>query len=97
MLDGRVRLRVTYYCDTIVGDVDNLVKAHPGCVARYDALQGIAYRDDRQVSEVTGRRWKIDGLFRIRYTSPALAMAFSDGRPFVHIEVWANPRQEVVG
>jgi crossover junction endodeoxyribonuclease RusA len=91
MLDGRVGLRVTYYCEAIVGDVDNLVKPIQ------DALQGIAYRNDRQISEVTGRRWKIDNLFRIRYLSPALAMAFSDGRPFVHIEVWPNPRQEAVG
>jgi crossover junction endodeoxyribonuclease RusA len=90
-LDGWVRLRVTYYCETIVGDVDNLVKPIQ------DALQGVAYRNDRQVSDVTGRRRKIDGLFRIRYMSPALAMAFSDGRPFVHIEVWRDPGQEAVG
>jgi len=29
--------------------------------------------------------------------SPALAMAFSDGRQFVHIEVWCNPDQETIG
>jgi crossover junction endodeoxyribonuclease RusA len=86
-----VRLRVTYYCETIVGDVDNLVKPIQ------DALQGVAYRNDRQVSDVTGRRRKIDGLFRIRYMSPVLALAFSDGRPFVHIELWSDPDQEVVG
>jgi hypothetical protein len=90
LLTGLVRLRVTYYCETIIGDVDNLVKPIQ------DVLQGIAYRDDRQISDITGRRRKIDGLFRIRSMSPALAMAFSDGRPFVHIEIWPDPNQEGV-
>ncbi len=90
MLTGLVRLRVTHYCETIAGDVDNLMKPIQ------DALQGIVYRNDRQISDVTGRRRQIDGLFRIRYMSPALVMAFSDGRPFVHIEVWSEPSQEGV-
>jgi Holliday junction resolvase RusA-like endonuclease len=91
LLDGPVRLRVTYYCETIVGDMDNLAKPIQ------DALQGVVYSNDRQVSDVGGQRREIDGLFRIRYMSPVLAMAFSNGRPIVHIEVWPNPRQENVG
>ena len=91
LLDGPVRLRVTYYCESLAGDVDNLVKPIQ------DALQGVVYRNDRQISDVTGRRRMIDDLFRARYMSPVLAMAFSDGRPFVHVEVWPNPAQEVIG
>jgi crossover junction endodeoxyribonuclease RusA len=92
LLSGTVRLRVTYYYEIAIGDMDNLVKPIQ------DALQGVAYLDDRQVSDVTGRRRSIDGSFRVRYMSAALAKAFSDGRPFVHIEVWRNPDQmEVVG
>jgi Holliday junction resolvase RusA-like endonuclease len=91
LLDGPVRLRVTYDCEILAGDVDNLVKPIQ------DALQGVVYRDDRQISDVTGRRRMIDDLFRVRYMSPVLAMALSDGRPFVHVEVWPTPDQEVIG
>lgn len=90
-LDGPVRLQVTFYRETALGDVDNLVKPVQ------DALQGVAYHDDRQISDVTGRRRDIDSSFKVRYMSSALAMAFSDGRQFVHIEVWRNPDQEAVG
>ena len=59
-----------------------------------DALQGIAYYNDRQVTDSEGRRRNINDPFRVRYISAALALAFSNGRPFVHIEVWGNPNQE---
>jgi Holliday junction resolvase RusA-like endonuclease len=89
-IDGPVRLRVTFYREFKLGDVDNLVKPIQ------DALQGVAYRNGRQVTDVTGRGRDIDSAFKVRYMSPALAMAFSDGRQFVHIEVWQNPDQEAV-
>jgi crossover junction endodeoxyribonuclease RusA len=89
-VDGSVGLRVTYFCEAVISDIDNLVKPIQ------DALQGIAYYNDQQVSDLTGRRRDIDGTFSVRYMSPALAMAFSDGRAFVHIEVWRNPDQEVL-
>ena len=85
-----VSLRVTYYCEMAIGDVDNLVKPIQ------DALQGVAHVNDRQISDVIGRRRSIDGSFRVRYMSPVLAMAFTDGRPFVHIEVWRRPDQEEI-
>jgi crossover junction endodeoxyribonuclease RusA len=61
-----------------------------------DALQGIAYRNDRQVSDGHDRRFDINGSFQVRHMSPRLALAFSDGRPFVHIEIWSNPGQEII-
>ena len=81
---------MTYYCETMIGDMDNVREAIQ------DALQGIAYHNDRQVSEGHDRRLNINGSFQVRHMSPRLAMAFSDGRPFVHIEVWSNPNQEVI-
>jgi Holliday junction resolvase RusA-like endonuclease len=88
---GTVRLQVTFYRESELGDVDNLLKPIQ------DALQGVAYLDDRQIRDVAGRRRDIDSSFKVRYMSPALAMAFSDGRHFVHIELWRDPDQEAVG
>lgn len=82
---------MTFYREAELGDVDNLVKPIQ------DALQGIAYHNDRQITDMTARRRDIDSSFKVRYMSPALAMAFSDGRQFVHIEVWRNPDQEAIG
>ncbi len=90
-IDGSVRLQVTFYRESELGDVDNLLKPIQ------DALQGVAYNDDRQITDVTARRRDIDSSFKVRYMSPALAMAFSDGRQFVHIEVWRSPDQEDIG
>ena len=87
-LQGNVRLRVTWYAEKARIDVDNLKKPVQ------DALQGIAYYNDRQVTDSEGRRRNINDPFRVRYISAALALAFSNGRPFVHIEVWGNPNQE---
>jgi crossover junction endodeoxyribonuclease RusA len=90
-IEGSVTIRVTHYCETIIGDVDNLMKPIQ------DALQGIAYTNDRQVSDAIGNRRNIEKRFRIRYISMSLATAFSDGRPFVHIRVWRSPKREELG
>jgi hypothetical protein len=89
-LQGDVRLRVTYFGERFRIDVDNLKKPIQ------DALQTVAYTDDRQVTDSEGRRRDINDAFRVRYISASLALAFSNGTPFVHIEIWANPDQEHV-
>ncbi len=90
VLEGAIRLRVTYYCDASRIDPDNLRKPIQ------DALQGIVYRNDRQVRIGGDRILNINDPLKVRYMSPALALAFSDGRPFVHIEVWGDPDLESV-
>jgi crossover junction endodeoxyribonuclease RusA len=89
-LVGDVRIRVSYYSDTSRIDEDNLKKPIQ------DALQGIVYMNDRQVKQGIGRLYDINAALKVRYMSEALAMAFSDGRPFIHIEVWHNPDTERV-
>jgi hypothetical protein len=73
---GDVRIRVSYYSDTNRIDEDNLKKPIQ------DALQGIVYLNDRQVKQGIGRLYDINVALKVRYMSEALAMAFSDGRPF---------------
>jgi hypothetical protein len=90
-IEGSVTIRVTHYFEISIGDVDNLVKPIQ------DALQGVAYANDKQVTDVIGNRRNIDGSFRVRYISERLAAAFTDGRPFVHIRVWQSPKPEELG
>ena len=59
-------------------------------------LQGILYVNDRQVMDGEGRRRDINEPLKVRYMSEALALAVSDGRPFVHIELWHKPDKERV-
>jgi hypothetical protein len=52
-------MTVTFYRDSVLGDVDNLTKPV------LDALQGVAYINDRQVSDVSAGRRDINGRFRV--------------------------------
>ena len=90
-IDGPVRLQVTFYRESELGDVDNLLKPVQ------DALQDVAYGNDRQVSDATARRRDVNSAFKVRCMSHALARAFSDGRQFVHIEMWQDPDRETLG
>ena len=89
-LRGRVRLRVTYYFEVRTADMDNIRKPIQ------DALQGIVYINDMQVTEGTDRCFDINGPFIARWWSVRLGLAFSDGRPFIHVEIWADPDQEFI-
>ena len=81
-LTGPVELHMFHYTEELAADVDNLNKPIQ------DALQGVVFLDDRQVM-LSRSGWRdINGVYRLRYISPVLGAAFSDGRPFVHIRVW---------
>jgi hypothetical protein len=88
--EAEVELRITHYSETRKADMDNLTKPIQ------DALQGIAYPHDRKV-EVTGNWRNIDGSFYVRYMSPPLASAFSDGREFVHVRLWVAAANKDLG
>jgi crossover junction endodeoxyribonuclease RusA len=84
-------MRVTFYRDSALGDVDNLTKPV------LDALQGIVYDNDRQISDVAAGRRDINARFRVRHISLALAEAFSNGEQFVHICVYRAPKRRDLG
>ena len=71
--------------------MDNLIKPIQ------DALQGIAYANDRVVKDVPGNWRKIDAPFRLHHISRPLVDAFSDGHQFVHIRLWRAPDEEDLG
>jgi crossover junction endodeoxyribonuclease RusA len=87
-----VRIRVTYFFDGYAPhDCDNIAKPIQ------DALQGLVYTNDRLVVNGTGRKFNINGPLKVRHMSVTLALAFSRGTPFVHVEVdWPASTEAVV-
>lgn len=80
---GPLRLLVVYYHegDSYNVDGDNLLKPIQ------DALQGIVYRDDRQIVDAQVQKRSIDWEFQMRRISRVLADAFVQGDEFVYVKV----------
>jgi crossover junction endodeoxyribonuclease RusA len=86
-LEGDLTVKIAFYRETVLGDVDNLTKPI------LDAMQSVVYANDRQVSDVTAARRDINARFRVRHISMPLATAFSRGEQFVHIRVYRVPKR----
>jgi len=84
-LDVEVLLRLTYFHESAPLDVDNMIKPIQ------DALIDIVYADDKQVARVVSSRADLNGPFRVRGLSEALASGFLSDGPFVHIKVEPAP------
>ena len=86
-----VAVRITYFYETAAPDVDNIIKPIQ------DALVGVVYQDDSQVTDTSSRKRKIDGAFRIRGVEPDLAVRLAYGDDFLWIEVTSPPdHQEIL-
>ena len=84
-LDTEVQLQLTYFHESAPLDVDNMIKPIQ------DALNGIAYIDDKQVARVISSRSDLNGSFRVRGLSAPLANGFGSDGPFVHIKLVPAP------
>ncbi len=87
---GLVMLKVTYFYDLISIDVDNIVKPIQ------DAIIGLAYVDDGQITDVLVRKRDLSGNFKVENITPTLAEGFARGNEFLHIVVSHAPEQEVI-
>ncbi len=87
---GLVMLKVTYFYDSVAMDVDNIVKPIQ------DALIGLAYVDDNQITDVLVRKRDLSGNFRVENITPILAEGFARGNEFLHIVVTNAPDLEVI-
>ena len=85
-----MKLTVVYFHEgeTVWIDHDDIIKPIQ------DALEGLIYVNDRQITDAQSRKTNIDGRFRLRYLSPVLARAFGSGRPFVYIRIEEAPIHE---
>jgi Holliday junction resolvase RusA-like endonuclease len=90
-LGEHVRVVITHYYDAEPGnehdvpDSDNIVKPVR------DALNGLIYVDDYQVTDFVSRRRNLNGSFRVKGMSVILAEGFCSGKEFLHIRVEAAP------
>jgi crossover junction endodeoxyribonuclease RusA len=88
---GNIKIIVVYYHDGAALDTDNMLKPIQ------DALIGLIYNDDRQVTDITAGKRDINGSFRVRGLSSSLAEGFSSNNEFVHIRVEEAPNpQELI-
>ncbi|MBD2627110.1 RusA family crossover junction endodeoxyribonuclease [Trichormus variabilis] len=87
---GLVMLKVTYFYASYAMDVDNIVKPIQ------DAIIGLAYLDDDQITDVLVRKRDLSGNFTIENITPILAEGFARGNEFLHIIVTDAPDQEVI-
>lgn len=73
---------------TIVAPDDVVAPSAPKSVKRYlDALNGIAYADDRQISHLLVRRFADDHPYRRRSSSASRSTSFARARPSVRVSV----------
>ncbi|MBI2936966.1 MAG: RusA family crossover junction endodeoxyribonuclease [Thaumarchaeota archaeon] len=82
LADEDLVVRVTVFYDGIPDyDTDNVSKPV------IDALKGVAYADDRQITDRNVRKRSLDNPYRIRGVSSLLVTAIADGEEFVFIEI----------
>ncbi len=87
-VDYEVSLKITYFFDGPSGDVDNYIKPIQ------DALVGVAYVDDSLVADVSSRKSRLDGAFRIKGVSPEVALKLAKGDDFLWIRMLHQPSHE---
>lgn len=89
-VSGYIMLRVTYFYDGVGMDVDNIVKPIQ------DALIGLVYFDDSQVTDVLSRKRNLAGGFVISDVSNVLAEGLTRRNEILHVLVERAPDQEVL-
>jgi crossover junction endodeoxyribonuclease RusA len=86
-----IELTVIYYYDADTNlDTDNIIKPIQ------DALNGLVYTDDKQVTDIISRKRDLNGAFKIRGMPRTLAEGFCIGEPFLYIKVDVPPSLEVL-
>lgn len=88
VIPGDIEVRVTEFSTFRAADRDNIAK--PIC----DALQGIVFHNDRQIAKLLTEWRDIEGRYKVRFISPAVAKAFISGDEFVWVQVYDfRPRE----
>lgn len=85
---GPVRISLIYLYDESALDVDNFIKPIQ------DALVGLAFPNDRLVTDLMIRRRQLRGTFDLSRVSPMLIEGFAYGGEFVYVHVGDAPPQE---
>src|SRR2546428_12513278 len=79
-----------YFYDSGSMDIDNVPKPIS------DALKGLVYLDDEQVTDIVCRKRNLNRELRVENLSLVLAEGFSRGNQFLYIVIEEAPDQEVI-
>ncbi len=85
-----IMVKITYFYEDISVDVDNMSKPI------LDALKGLVFVDDDQVSDLLCRKRSLRETFRVENASDILVARLNMEGEFLHIIVQETPAQEVV-
>lgn len=85
-----IMLTIVHFYDAVSLDLDNLPKPI------VDALKGLVYLDDTQITDVICRKRNLRRDLRVENPSEVLAEGFSRGTEFLYIVVEDAPDQEVI-
>ncbi len=83
-------ITITYFYGEVSLDVDNIPKLI------LDAMNGLVYVDDDQVTDLVCRKRNLNGDLRIVNSSSVLAEGFDRGNEFLYVVVEDAPDQEVI-
>ena len=86
---GEVMVAITYVFEDTLFDVDNIPKPI------LDALSGLVYSDDAQVTDLLCRKRRLGGDLRIENPSPMLLATLGDSEQFFHVVVTDALSREV--
>ena len=88
--NAELSIIVTNFYEIAAPDVDNIVKPIQ------DALIGLVYVDDNQITDCNTRKRKIDGSFKVKGLSRALADGFVMDKDFIHVKVFLSGNFEEI-
>jgi crossover junction endodeoxyribonuclease RusA len=88
--DGLIMLQIFYFYDSVKIDVDNIIKPIQ------DALIGLAYMDDDQITDVIARRRDLYEDFNTDNITPLLVEGFARNNEFLYVLITNAPNQEVL-
>ncbi|MBD3381732.1 MAG: RusA family crossover junction endodeoxyribonuclease [candidate division Zixibacteria bacterium] len=80
-IETMICVTLTYFYKYEALDVDNMIKPVQ------DAMKGLVYLDDSQVTDVYSRKRKLNSSFRLLNVSPGVARGLTSGREFLHVLV----------
>ena len=91
-LAGPIMLTITYFYDddSVPIDVDNIPKPI------LDALKGLVYLDDKQVTDVLCRKRGLNSNLHVENASEAFSESLNRGSEFLYIVMDEAPDQGVI-
>ena len=84
-LDGALLVEIIYFYEFSAADVDNIAKPI------HDALKGLVFADDGQITDSVVRRRNSAGTYRVRSLTTLLAGAIKGSREFLYVAVSTAP------